>query len=110
MLDVHFQAALVLAAGLVTMLSSLHCIDQTLVLCKIAGDHVLKFSGIALIQLWCIVAFDALCIVVQSQRQPRRRAGITDRKVFARPESFCACLQNWPQKQKERFRTVWKDL
>ena len=30
---------------------------------------------------------------------------------FAHPESFCACLQNWPQvidKSLERFRTVWK--
>ena len=44
--------------------------------------------------------------------KPRRRVGIADRKVFARPESFCMCLQNWPQKKSkhsislERFRTV----
>ena len=28
--------------------------------------------------------------------KPRRRIGIADRKVFARPESFCAYLQNLP--------------
>ena len=26
------------------------------------------------------------------------RVGIANRKVFARPESFCACLQNGPKK------------
>ena len=46
--------------------------------------------------------------------KPSRRVGIADRKGFARPESFCACLQNWPQKQVknsislERFWTIWK--
>ena len=29
-------------------------------------------------------------------QKPRRRVGIADRKVFARPESFCAYLQNYP--------------
>ena len=29
-------------------------------------------------------------------QKPRRRVGIADRKVFARPESFCTYLQNWP--------------
>ena len=29
--------------------------------------------------------------------KPRRRVGIADRKVFARPESFCACLKIKPQ-------------
>ena len=28
--------------------------------------------------------------------KPCRRIGIADRKVFARPESFCAYLQNYP--------------
>ena len=51
--------------------------------------------------------------------KPRRRVGIADRKVFARPESFCACLQNWPKKQVKRhkipnslesFWTEWKVL
>ena len=28
--------------------------------------------------------------------KPRRRVGIADRKVFARLESFCAYLENWP--------------
>ena len=31
----------------------------------------------------------------ESQKQ-RRRVGIADRKVFARAESFCAYLQNYP--------------
>ena len=28
--------------------------------------------------------------------KPRRHVGIADRKVFARPESFCAYVQNLP--------------
>ena len=51
--------------------------------------------------------------LIPEAEKPRRRVGIADRKVFARPESFCACPQNWPKKQVknislERFRTVWK--
>ena len=54
--------------------------------------------------------------------KPRRRVGIADQKVFARPESFSECLKNWPQKQsgkipdslesfqavEKNFQTVWK--
>ena len=57
----------------------------------------------------------------------RRRVGVANRKVLhvqkvsTRPESFCVCLQNWPQKQVrvfgqsskfpeslKSFWTVWK--
>ena len=34
-------------------------------------------------------------MVAESQK-PCRHVGIADRKVFARLESFCAFLQNWP--------------
>ena len=33
--------------------------------------------------------------MAESQKR-HRRVGIADRKVFARPESFCAYLQNYP--------------
>ena len=39
------------------------------------------------------MTFEAL-ISPESQK-PRQRVGIADRKVFARPESFCAYQQNW---------------
>ena len=37
----------------------------------------------------------ALVVKKTESEKPCRRVGIADRKVFARPESFCACQQNW---------------
>ena len=45
--------------------------------------------------------------------KPRRRIGIADRKVFARPESFCAYQHNWFKIKSKHsinlksFWTVW---
>ena len=47
--------------------------------------------------------------------KPRRLVSIANRKVFARPERFCACLQIGPKNKSgkisdslESFCTVWK--
>ena len=37
--------------------------------------------------------------LAQRQKNP---VGIADRKVFVHPESFCACLQNWPKTCKKK--------
>ena len=38
-----------------------------------------------------------LMLITKAESQkPWWRGGIATRKVFARPESFCACLQNYP--------------
>ena len=47
---------------------------------------------------WCSclgVWYISMTLVSEAEK-PRRHIGIADRKVFARPESFCVYLHNWP--------------